>query len=74
MHDAMALENRGIPTLVVCTSPFIDSALIHARIFGRNGFQPISIPHPLGALDQGGVKERAAGIRDQIVKALTLEE
>ncbi len=74
MHDAMALENRGVPTLVVCTAPFLDSALIHARTFGRTGFQPISIPHPLGALGREGVTERAASVRDQIVKALTSEE
>ena len=71
MHDAMALENRGIPTLVVCTAPFLDSARIHARTFGRTGFQPITIPHPLGALDRDGVTGRAAIVRDQIVKALT---
>ncbi|HJN85746.1 MAG: hypothetical protein QF714_00380 [Dehalococcoidia bacterium] len=71
MHDAMALENRGIPTLVVCTAPFMDSALIHARTFGRTGFQPISIPHPLGALNRDGVKERAAAVQDQVVKTLT---
>jgi hypothetical protein len=71
MHDAMALENRGIPTLVVCTAPFLDSALIHARTFGRTGFQPASFPHPLGALDREGVRERAAAVQDQIVKALT---
>jgi len=67
----MALENRGIPTLVVCTAPFLDSALIHARTFGRSGFQPISIPHPLGALDREGVKARSATIQDQVIKALT---
>ncbi|MDP6549700.1 MAG: hypothetical protein QF659_06485 [Dehalococcoidia bacterium] len=71
MHDAMALENRGIPTLVVCTAPFMDSALIHARTFGRSGFQPVSIPHPLGALDREGVKGRAATVQGQVIKALT---
>ena len=28
----MSLENRGIPTVVVCTAPFLDSALIHAKV------------------------------------------
>ncbi len=67
----MALENRGIPTVVVCTGPFEDSALLHARTFGRPRFQPVIISHPLGSLEPEMVRERAAAIQDQIVAALT---
>ncbi len=73
MHDAMALENRGIPTVVVCTSPFMNSALIHSETFGRAGFQPLSIPHPLGGLHLDEIKKRAAEIHDQVIAALTSE-
>lgn len=66
----MALENRGIPTLVVCTGPFLDSALIHARTFGSPTFQPVVIPHPLAGLGPALVRERAASIRDAIATAL----
>jgi len=67
----MALENRGIPTLVVCTGPFLDSALVHARTFGRPGFQPVVIPHPLAGLGPSLVRERAASIQEVIAAALT---
>ena len=71
MHDAMSLENRGIPTVVICTGPFMDSAHLQARTFGRPGFQPVSISHPLGGLDASGVKERARSAEEQIIAALT---
>ncbi len=66
----MALENRGIPTVVVCTQPFLDSALIHAKTFGRSGFVPVIIPHPLGGLLADGVAQRAASIEEDIISAL----
>ena len=71
MHDAMALENRGVPTVVVCTSPFLDSAHIHARILGRPDFQPVVVPHPLGGLKPDQVNQRAAAAEEQIIAALT---
>ena len=70
----MTLENRGIPTVVVCTGPFTDSALIHARTFGRPGFQPVSIPHPLGGLTLENVRERATTLQEGIVAALTKDD
>ena len=67
----MTLENLGIPTVVICTGPFMDSAFIQSRAFGNGGFQPVAIPHPLGGLSPEDVKQRAASIHDQIVAALT---
>ncbi len=71
MHDAMTLEGKGIPTVVICTGPFMNSAHVHARTFGRTDFRPVGIPHPLGGLKPEAVKERADSILDEIVAALT---
>lgn len=67
----MSLENRGIPTVVICTGPFLDSANIHARIYGRSGFQPVVITHPLGGIEAERVNEKAAAAVEQIIAALT---
>jgi hypothetical protein len=67
----MTLENLGIPTVVICTGPFMDAAFVHSRSFGNPGFQPVGIPHPLGGLPLEDVDQRAASIHDQIVAALT---
>ena len=66
----MSLENRGIPTVVICTGPFLDSANIHARIYGRSGFQPVVITHPLGGIEAERVNEKAAAAAEQIIAAL----
>jgi hypothetical protein len=71
MHDAMTLEGKGIPTVVLCTDPFLNSAHVHARTFGRDGFLPVGIPHPLGGLKPEAVKDRAESILDEIIIALT---
>ena len=67
----MSLENRGIPTVVICTGPFLDSANIHARIYGRSGFQPVVITHPLGGIEAERVNEKASAAAEQIIAALT---
>ena len=67
----MTLENRGIPTVVICTAPFTNSALAQSKAFGRPGFEPISIPHPLGPLARDTVIQRAESISDDIVRALS---
>jgi hypothetical protein len=67
----MALENRGVPTVVICTEPFLNSALVHAKTFGKPDSRPVTIPHPLGGIEAGLVMERAAAIRDRIVAVLT---
>ena len=74
MHDAMSLENRGIPTVVICTEPFVNSANVHSQMFGRPNFKPVHIPHPLGGLDTEQIMQRAATLRDQIVAVLTETE
>jgi hypothetical protein len=70
----MSLENRGIPTVVICTGPFLDSANLHARIYGRPGFQPVVIAHPLGGMKAEQVNEKAAAAAQQIIDALTKQE
>ena len=67
----MSLENRGIPTVVICTDPFVNSANVHSQMFGRSDFKPVHIPHPLGGLDTEQIMQRAATLRDQIVAVLT---
>jgi hypothetical protein len=67
----MALENRGIPTVVICTDPFLDSAFRHARTFGRRDFHPLGIPHPLGGLDVDQVMVRAGELKQQVIDTLT---
>ena len=68
----MALENRGVPTVVICTDPFLDSALRHASTFGSKDFHPLGIAHPLGGLAPDQVSIRAAELKQRVIETLTL--
>jgi hypothetical protein len=72
MHDAMTLENRGVPTVVLCTDPFLNSAFRHANTFGRRDFRPLGFPHPLGGLNQEQVAVRANELEQAVIETLTM--
>ncbi len=68
----MTLENRGVPTVVLCTDPFLNSAYRHANTFGRRDFRPLGFPHPLGGLNPEQVSARARELERAVIETLTL--
>ena len=67
----MTLENRGVPTVVLCTDPFLNSAFRHANTFGRRDFRPLGFPHPLGGLTPDQVAVRASDLEQAVIDVLT---
>ena len=67
----MTLENRGVPTVVLCTDPFLNSAFRHANTFGRRDFRPLGFPHPLGGLKPDQVAVRANELEQAVIDVLT---
>ena len=67
----MTLENRGVPTVVLCTDPFLNSAFRHANTFGRKDFRPLGFPHPLGGLTPDQVAVRASELEQAVIETLT---
>ena len=67
----MTLENRGVPTVVLCTDPFLNSAFRHANTFGRRDFRPLGFPHPLGGLTPEQVGVRANELEQAVIDVLT---
>jgi hypothetical protein len=49
MHDVLAFEDRGIPTVLLCTEPFMNSARNHAEAFGNPDYQAVRVGHPLAS-------------------------
>ena len=60
MHDGITLENRGVPTAVICTEPFISSGKAMSKIGGIPDYPFVVVPHPLGSLTAEALRERAA--------------
>lgn len=67
MHDAIALEERGVPTAAVVTQAFEHEAIVQRRALGMDGFEPVVITHPLSTLSEEQIAERA---RDTAAQAL----
>jgi hypothetical protein len=59
VHDGITFERKGLPTAVICTEPFINSAEAMAKLGGIPDYPYVVLPHPLGSLDESGLRERA---------------
>ena len=59
MHDVLAFEDRGIPTVLLCTEPFMNSARDHAEAFGNPAYQAVRVGHPLASLPAEEARARA---------------
>jgi hypothetical protein len=53
------LEQKGIPTLALCTDAFTGALSALARIHGRPEKEWARIPHPFGSLGDEEVRRRA---------------
>jgi hypothetical protein len=71
VRDAVRLEERGIPTVAIHTSVFMNSAIAHAKAFGRPDLQFVEVERPIAAISDGQLKERAAKIADLVASVLT---
>jgi hypothetical protein len=70
MHDGTHLERRGIPTAVVCTDPFINTAKFMARTQGMPDYPFVVLPHPIATLDGGGLEEQVERALPQVLELL----
>jgi hypothetical protein len=71
MHDVLAFEDRGIPTVLLCTEPFMNSAREHADAFGNPDYQAVRVGHPLASLSAEQAQARADAVLEQVVGVLT---
>lgn len=60
MHDAVALEGRGIPTAVIVTDAFVHEAELQCAALGAEHLEPVVIRHPLSTLTDEEIAERAS--------------
>lgn len=70
LHDAAALEARGVPTITLCTDAFMDSAAAHAQAYGRPDSRVVAVQHPLAALAPEAVRQRADAVVERIIEQL----
>jgi hypothetical protein len=71
MHDVLAFEDRGIPTVLLCTEPFMNSARDHAEAFGNPDYQAVRVGHPLASLQPEQARARADDALEGVIAVLT---
>jgi hypothetical protein len=74
LHDGIELERRGVPTAVICTDQFVESARAQAVIAGNAGYPFVVVAHPIGSLTAGELRDRARRAMPQVIEILTREE
>ena len=70
MHDGISLERLNIPAAVICTEPFITSANAMAKLGGIPDYPYVILPHPLGSLDEIGIRDKAAQAAPEVLRIL----
>ena len=70
MHDGIEFEKNGIPAVVICTDPFVTSAVAMSKMKGIPEYPFAVMEHPLGSLDQDELKRRARKVTPEIASIL----
>ncbi len=70
MHDGITFELSDVPTAVICTEPFVTSADAMAKLGGIPDYPYVVLPHPLGSLDEAGIREKAAQAAPDVLRIL----
>ena len=65
MHDTVDLEGRGVPSVFVATTEFVDGAEAQARALGADP-AAVYIPHPV----QDRTDEELRSLADDALSAL----
>lgn len=66
VQDGIAVERKGVPTVVVATTEFLTTARISARAAGLPDYPFTVIDHPLGSLSPTQLGQRADLAMDHI--------
>lgn len=70
MQDAVALEKKRIPSVVLVTKPFDSQAKAMADMMGAPGYRYALIGHPMGSLTEEEVLGRAKEALPQVLNLL----
>ncbi len=60
MHDAVSLEQIGVPAAVICTAPFRGEGEAQARMLGLPEVRLAPVAHPVSTLSAEELAARAA--------------
>ena len=57
--NAIEMEKKGIPAVLVSTTPFIDAVITTTKMSNMPSIEWAIVDHPIGSLDEDAVRQRA---------------
>lgn len=72
MHDGSILEERGVPSVAICTEVFYAAGKVQARVLGHSDLEPLTVTHPIQSLTPDQISNRADYVIDSIIDKLTI--
>jgi hypothetical protein len=72
--NAVALEKRGVPALLISTPPFFDAVRTMAEVSGMAGIGWAVVDHPIGSLEEDELRERARVAARQFKEMILADE
>ncbi len=69
MHDTSDLESRGVPSVFIASSEFVDAAEAQARALGFDAAR-VFVPHPIQDRTDDEMRALADAAVEEIVRAL----
>ena len=70
MHDTVSFEIRGLPSVFVASTAFVDAAEMQAKALGLPEVRRIFVPHPIQDATDAEMQAKADAIADQVIEAL----
>jgi len=74
LRDAIALEQRGVPTAVIVTTEFVKETVLTRQALGMTELEPVIISHPVSSITMEEVAQRVAQIFTQAQAVWTGEQ
>lgn len=72
--NAIELEKRGIPTVLVSTPPFVDAVTTTTRTSNMPAIGWAVVDHPIGSLNEAEVRQRAKDAVGQVLGLMLGED
>jgi len=62
-----------MPTVSICTDPFVLPARAMAQAYGFPGFEYVTIPHPVASLSTAQIRARVHDLLPDLLRILGVE-
>jgi hypothetical protein len=73
LADGILLERAGLPAVSICTDAFVVPAQAMAQAYGFEGFEFVTVPHPVASRTQEQLRDMVAGMLPELLRILGVE-